>query len=101
MNAERTVTRHIMDLMWLFTVPVLKLAIKIGILLAAIFLVIQVIRWAIQSKPPNPFTKDIREPRRAYQHDQKKRDAVLKQGFSIDKVYINPGIVILESLNHL
>lgn len=75
-----------MDLMWLFTVPVLKLAIKIGILLAAVFLVIQIIRWAIQSKPPNPFTKDIREPRKPYQHDQKKRDAVLKQGFSLDKV---------------
>ena len=81
-----------MDLMWLFTVPILKLAIKIGILLAAVFLVIQVIRWAIQSKPPNPFTKDIREPRKAYQHDQKKRDAVLKQGFSIDKVKKIPGL---------
>ena len=81
-----------MNLMWLFTVPVLKLAIKIGILLAAVFLVIQVIRWAIQSKPPNPFTKDIREPRKAYQHDQKKRDAVLKQGFSIDKVKKIPGL---------
>lgn len=78
-----------MDLMWLFTVPVLKLAIKIGILLAAVFLVIQIIRWAIQSKPPNPFTKDIREPRKTYQHDQKKRDAVLKQGFSLDKVRIS------------
>ena len=78
-----------MDLMWLFTVPVLKLAIKIGILLAAVFLVIQIIRWAIQSKPPNPFTKDIREPRKPYQHDQKKRDAVLKQGFSLDKVRIS------------
>ena len=78
-----------MDLMWLFTVPVLKLAIKIGIFLAAVFLVIQIIRWAIQSKPPNPFTKDIREPRKPYQHDQKKRDAVLKQGFSLDKVRIS------------
>ena len=75
-----------MDLMWLFTVPILKLAIKIGILLAALFLIIQIIRWAIQSKPPNPFTRDIREPRKPYQHDQKKRDAVLKQGFSMDKV---------------
>ena len=72
--------------MWLFTVPILKLAIKIGILLAALFLIIQIIRWAIQSKPPNPFTRDIREPRKPYQHDQKKRDAVLKQGFSMDKV---------------
>ena len=87
-----------MDLMWLFTVPVLKIAIKIAILLAAVFLVIQVIRWAIQSKPPNPFTKDIREPRKPYQHDQKKRDVVLKQGFSIDKVHLSQGIVLGSKL---
>jgi len=86
-----------MDLMWLFTVPVLKLAIKIGILLAAVFLVIQIIRWAIQSKPPNPFTKDIREPRKTYQHDQKKRDAVLKQGFSLDKVPEHLDAIIIGS----
>ena len=60
-----------MDVMWLFTVPVLKLSIKIAILLAAVFLIIQIIRWAIQSKPPNPFTEDIRQPRKLYQNDQK------------------------------
>ena len=77
-----------MDLMWLFTVPVLKLAIKIAIGLSSCFLIVQIIRWAIQSKPPNPFSKDTRKSRKPYIHDQKKRDAVLKQGFSIDKVKI-------------
>ena len=75
-----------MDLMWLFTVPVLKLAIKVAILLSAVFLIVQIIRWAIQATPPNPFMRDVRQPRKPYVHDQKKRDAVLKQGFSMDKV---------------
>jgi len=86
-----------MDFMWLFTVPVLKLAIKIAILLAAVFLVIQIIRWALQSKPPNPFNADTRVPRKPYIHDQKKRDAVLKQGFSIEKVPENLDAIIIGS----
>ena len=86
-----------MDIMWLFTVPVLKLAIKIAILLAALFLVIQIIRWAMQSKPCNPFSTDTRQPRRPYIHDQKKRDAVLKQGFSMDKVPDGLDAIIIGS----
>jgi len=85
------------SLSWLFTVPVLKLSIKIAILVAAVFLVIQIIRWAIQSKPPNPFSKDIRQPRRPYIHDQKKRDAVIKQGFSINKVPEHLDAIIIGS----
>jgi hypothetical protein len=34
-----------MDLMWLFTVPVLKLAIKIAVGLGATFLFVQVLNW--------------------------------------------------------
>ena len=75
-----------MDLSWLFTVPVLKQAIMIAVILAALFLVVQVLRWSIQSKCPNPFGGDIRVPRKPYIHDQKKRDAVIKQGFSKDKI---------------
>ena len=83
--------------MWLFTVPVLKLAIKIAILLAALFLIVQIIRWAIQSKPANPFSEDTRQPRKPYIHDQKKRDAVLKQGFSLDKVPEGLDAIIIGS----
>jgi len=83
--------------MWLFTVPVLKLAIKTGILLAALFLIIQIIRWAIQSKPANPFSADTRQARKPYIHDQKKRDAVLKQGFSLDKVPDGLDAIIIGS----
>ena len=70
-----------MDLMWLFTVPVLKLAIKIAILLAALFLIIQIVRWAIQSKPANPFSRDTRQARKPYIHDQKNGSRpVVRQG---------------------
>jgi len=86
-----------MDLMWLFTVPVLKLAIKIAIVLAVIFLIIQIIRWSIQSKPPNPFKEDIRVARKPYVHDQKKRDEVIKQGFSMDKVPDDLDAIIIGS----
>eukprot|EP00088_Acartia_fossae_P016828 TRINITY_DN1947_c1_g1_i1.p1 TRINITY_DN1947_c1_g1~~TRINITY_DN1947_c1_g1_i1.p1 ORF type:complete len:627 (+),score=164.25 TRINITY_DN1947_c1_g1_i1:50-1930(+) len=75
-----------MDLMWLFTVPVLKLAIKIALSFSSIFLVIQTIRWSFQAKPKNPFETDERKPRKKYEHDQKKRNAVIAQSFSKDKI---------------
>ena len=34
--------------MWLFTIPVLKLAIQIGIAFSSVFLIIQIVRWAWQ-----------------------------------------------------
>lgn len=83
--------------MWLFTVPVLKIAIKCGIGLSSVFLVIQVIRWYFQAQTPNPFAKDDRKPRRDYIFDQKKRDAVIKQGFSIEKVPEDLDAIIIGS----
>jgi len=75
-----------LDLWWLFTVPVLKLAIKIAIGLVATFLFVQILRWSKQSRPKNPFDTDCRKPRKPYEHDQKKRHTVLSQPFSKDKV---------------
>jgi len=86
-----------MDVSWLFTVPVLKQAIMIAVILVALFLVVQVLRWSIQSKCPNPFDGDIRVPRKDYIHDQKKRDAVIKQGFSKDKIPDNLDAIIIGS----
>jgi len=83
--------------MWIFTVPVLKLAIQIFIAFAVIFLVIQVIRWSRQSKPPNPFLEDTRVPRKEYIHDQKERDSVIKQGFSKDKIPENLDAILIGS----
>merc|ERR1719331_3372616 len=86
-----------MSLSWLFTVPVLKLAIQIAIVLAALFLLIQVLRWSFQSKCPNPFDSDIRVARKPYIHDQKKRDAVIKQGFSKEKIPDNLDAILIGS----
>jgi len=86
-----------MDLMWLFTVPVLKFAIKVAIGSSAGFLIIQIIRWYLQAKPPNPFREDIRVPRKPYEHDQKKRDAVIKQAFSKDKIPDDLDAIIIGS----
>jgi len=86
-----------MSLSWLFTVPVLKLAIQIAIVLAALFLLIQVLRWSFQSKCPNPFDSDIRVARKPYIHDQKKRDAVIKQGFSKEKIPANLDAILIGS----
>ena len=82
---------------WLFTVPVLKLAIKIAILLSSVFLSIQVYRWYSQAKSKNPFEKDDRKKRRPYVIDQRKRDAVLKQGFSMQKVPEDLDAIIVGS----
>ena len=86
-----------MGLSWLFTVPVLKLSIQIAIVLAALFLLIQVIRWSFQSKCPNPFDSDIRVARKPYIHDQKKRDAVIKQGFTKEKIPTNLDAILIGS----
>jgi len=86
-----------MDLMWLFTVPVLLMAIKTAVGLAALFLLVQVIRWGIQSTPPNPFLEDSREARKPYELDLKKRDLVLKQGFSKSKVPDSLDAIVIGS----
>ncbi len=74
------------NVMWLFTVPVLKIAIQVAIGLAAIFLIIQIFRWSFQSGSRNPFAKDDRQPRKPYVIDQRRRDEVLKQSFAPEKV---------------
>merc|ERR1712223_304567 len=86
-----------MSLSWLCTGPVLKLAIHFALVLAALFLIVQVLRWSFQSKCPNPFESDIRVARKPYVHDQKKRDAVIKQGFSKEKVPQNVDAIIIGS----
>ena len=83
--------------MWLFTVPVLKIAIQVAIALTALFLFIQVIRWALQSSGKNPFQEDDRSPRKPYITDQRKRDDVLKQSFSPDKVPNELDAIIIGS----
>jgi len=83
--------------MWLFTVPVLKVALQVGVALAALFLLIQIIRWSVQGSTPNPFAKDDRQPRKSYIIDQRKRDDILKQSFSADKVPENLDAIIIGS----
>ena len=85
------------NIMWLFTVPVLKVALQVGVALAAIFLLIQIIRWSVQGSTPNPFAQDERQPRKSYIIDQRKRDEVLKQSFSADKVPENLDAIIIGS----
>lgn len=45
------------DFMWLFTVPVLKVAIKVGVTFASLFLTVQVVRWSCQAKARDPFDR--------------------------------------------
>jgi len=71
-------------IMWLF-------------ILVLIFLAIKVIQWSFRSKPPNPFLTDVRVPRKPYIHDQKKRDSVIKQGFSRDKIPDHLDAIIIGS----
>lgn len=85
------------QVMWLFTVPVLKIAIQVGVGLCGIFLILQIIRWSFQSSAPNPFSKDSRQSRKPYVTDQKQRDQVLKQAFSTDKVPENLDAIIIGS----
>ncbi len=85
------------SIMWLFTVPVLKVAIKTAIAISSLFLAIQVFRWYRQSSAPNPFEKDDRKKRKPYIIDQKQRDAVLKQSFAANKVPEDLDAIIIGS----
>jgi hypothetical protein len=63
-----------------------------AVVAAAVALVIMlVLRKMFNKKSPsnNPFADDDRKPRKEYVIDQKKRDAVIKQNFSIEKVGLN------------
>jgi len=53
--------------------------------------------WRKSSWVPNPFSEDARVPRKPYIHDQKRRDAVIKQGFSTEKIPINLDAIIIGS----
>ena len=70
--------------------PALVLTIiKVVIILAALFLVIQVVRWSLQATPVNPF-KVIdydQVKRKPYVYDADKRNAVLKQNFNPNKAH--------------
>ena len=84
------------NFLYLFTVPVLKIAIQVGIALLAIFILIQVLRWSTQTTV-NPFKIDDRAPRRPYIIDQRKRDEIIKQSFSPDKVPDQLDAIIIGS----
>ena len=75
----------------------LTLSLASGLLAAMLLAWTMLQRWHTQANIPNPFEQDVRQPRRPYVHDQRKRDAVLKQGFSADKVPAGLDAVVVGS----
>merc|ERR1711971_1043314 len=78
-----------MDL-WLFIA-----AVSIAILMVVAWLRLN--RWHSQANVPNPFETDCRQGRKPYIHDQKERDAVIKQGFAASKIPENLDAVVVGS----
>ena len=83
--------------MWFLTAHILKVALKICILLSASFLFVHIYRCNFHKKSKNPFEKDDRKTRRPYIIDQKKRNAILKQRFSMRKVPEDLDAIIIGS----
>jgi len=82
-----------MNTSWLVSSQSLGInAVAIGIV--CVFLVV---RWSRRGKSKNPFDRDISVARRPYLHDQKKRDAVIKQGFKPEHVPTNLDAIIIGS----
>ena len=56
-------------------------------------------RWLFHPNvaTPNPFAEDCRKPRKPYVTDHRKRNEVLKQSFSIDKVPHDLDAIIIGS----
>ena len=57
----------------------------------------KVVAWWFRPRAPNPFEEDSTKPREDYVHDQKVRDAVIKQGFNIKNVPSDLDAVIVGS----
>jgi len=66
------------------------MALSIFMLSQIVFAILVLIKlfWNFWSKKscPNPFAVDDRKPRKQYITDQRKRDEILKQSFSMQKV---------------
>jgi hypothetical protein len=60
------------------------LSIKVFVIAAKAFVSVQIMRWAIQVKPTIFFASDKLRQRKSCVTDQKKRDDVIKQNFSIN-----------------
>jgi len=71
--------------------------LKLGVLFVAWLLVRKFLQWLFRPQAPNPFETDSTKPRQPYVTDQKKRDAVIKQGFNIKNVPENLDAVIVGS----
>ena len=83
--------------MMFLTAHVLKLVVRISILLSVTLLFVHIYRCIFHNKSKNPFEKDDRKKRRPYIIDQKKRDAILKQRFSMQKVPEDLDAIIIGS----
>lgn len=68
---------------WFWSSPKAIVFIKVSVVVATIFLLVQIYRWYRQSQPQNPFAKDSRVNRKPYTHDQRQRSEVLKQNFKV------------------
>ena len=82
---------------WFFSNDNVLLGIKVLVVSATVFLLVQVVRWYFQSCSPNPFAVDDRVPRKPYITDQKRRDHVLKQSFAIEKVPTQLDAIVIGS----
>ena len=73
---------------WLVSKTILvKLLISLTVAAVVLTYVYNKVGWLIFSiGSVNPFDKDACQPRRKYEHDQKKRDSVIKQSFKASKV---------------
>ena len=81
----------------LLSAPNVILGVQITVGCATLFILIQIVRWYLQAAAPNPFEEDDRLPRKPYIIDQKKRDAVLKQTFAINKVPTHLDAIVIGS----
>ena len=71
--------------------------LRIGLLVCLWLVVRKVVAWYFRPRAPNPFEKDGTRPRESYVTDQKKRDGVIKQGFSVKSVPQDLDAVIVGS----
>lgn len=79
------------DKMGILSLPVLALIAIVGVVIKA------VLYFTAKSPSENPFKEPIRTPVKPKVTDQKKRDAVLKQGFSEDKVPADLDAIVVGS----
>eukprot|EP00095_Tigriopus_kingsejongensis_P004125 snap_masked-scaffold122_size333723-processed-gene-2.16 protein:Tk04125 transcript:snap_masked-scaffold122_size333723-processed-gene-2.16-mRNA-1 annotation:"predicted protein" len=82
---------------WFFSNPEVISAIKVLVVLATGFLLVQVIRWSRMAEARNPLDRDLRQKRRPYITEARERARIIQKSFHPDQVPSDLDAIVIGS----